>query len=313
MAVDRRNGLLMRLPGPRLAVASAPRSRLGMSRRKSAVLYTLPAWGLIVAVVAVPLAWGFWLSLRNEGLNATAVEQFVGLGNYRRLLEDDAFVQALRTTAVLTGLSLALQLPLGYLLASTLARELRGSRLFRSALLLPMLLTPVAVGLMWRFMFNSDLGVINWFLDSTAGMRPDWLGDRHAAVLAVVVVDSWQNVPFVMLMFLAGLQSLPRSPIEAAAVDGASAWQTFRYVVAPMLAPVVLVVTMIRIVESVKLFDIIYIVTQGGPGTATQNLSTLTYRTGFSFLATSRAAAIGFVLLVLLLPVYFLWTRATRL
>jgi multiple sugar transport system permease protein len=289
------------------------RSRARFARdRLAPIVYVLPAWGLVVAAIAVPLGWGVYLSVRNEGLAIFSHSRFVGLANYDRLIHDTDFWHAAKVTLLITLLDIAIQLPIGLALALALNRELRGTKLFRSALLLPMMLTPVAVGLMWRFMFNSDLGVINWLIGELGAGRIDWLGGHTAALFSIVIVDSWQSIPFVMLMLLAGLQSMPLSPHEASAVDGASPYQTFRYVTAPLLAPVVLIILMIRLIEGVKLFDIIYIVTQGGPGTATQNVSLLAYRTGFSFLATSRSAAIGVVLLIALMPLYFLWLKASR-
>ena len=208
--------------------------------------------------------------------------------------------------------SRCLQIPIGVGLALILDRNLRGSRLFRSALLIPMLLTPVAVALMWRFMLDTDLGVVNWLLHSVGLSRIGWLGEQRAALVSVVLVDSWQAIPFVMLLTLAGLAGLPESPLEAAFVDGASAWQTFWFVTLPMLRPVLYVAVMIRVIDALKLFDVIFILTRGGPGTATQTSGLLAYNTGFNFLQTGRAAAIGVVLTLLTLPVYMLWVRASR-
>lgn len=273
--------------------------------------YIAPAWVLILLVIIVPVVVSVWLSFRNETLSAVD-SKFVGVDNYRTVLGSADLFSAIRVTAVISIATLLLQLPVGFLLAVVLHKELRGTRFFRSALLMPMLLTPVAVGLMWRFMLNADAGVVNGLLGVIDVAPVNWLGDRTMALFCVVLVDSWQNIPFVMLLLLAGLQSLPSGPLEAAEVDGASTVQRYRFVVLPLLAPVALVVVMIRIIESIKLFDIIYILTQGGPGTATQNLSMLDYRYGFSFLNTSQAAALGVMMCVLLVPIYRLWVKATR-
>jgi multiple sugar transport system permease protein len=163
---------------------------------------------------------------------------------------------------------------------------------------------------MWRFMLNTDLGVINWILGEFHLPTVNWLGDRYAALAAVIIVDSWQAIPFMMLLLLAGLAGLSTEPEDAAAVTGASGWQTLRYITLPMLRPVLLVVVMLRMIDGLKLFDSIFIVTGGGPGTATQTLSLLDYRVGFTFLATSRGAAIGMVLALLTLPVYWLWRKS---
>ncbi len=275
-------------------------------------VFTVPAWLVVLGVVVVPMALGVYLSFRNEGLASLAPPAFVGFENYRTEVFGPTFLDAARVTVLIAGLGLLIQFPIGTGLALLLNRELRGMRLIRSSLLVPMLLTPVAVGLMFRFMFNSDLGLVNWFLESIGLPGLQWLGDQRMAIVSVLIVDSWQNIPFIMLFALAGLAGLPVEPTEAARVDGASSWQVLRHVTLPMLTPVVLIVVMIRVIEAVKMFDILYALTQGGPGTATTNLSLLTYRVGFQYLATSRGAALGVALAILMMPAYWFWARATR-
>lgn len=288
------------------------RSRLLRRERLLAAAYTVPTWLLLLALFAVPLGVGVYLSFRNETLGGFSDSTFVGLENYRTEINNATFWNAARVSATMIVLAIVIEMPIGILLAALLHRELKGTRLFRSALLIPMLLTPVAVSLMWRFMFSTELGIINWFLGRLGIDGINWLGDRRWALVAVVIVDAWQAIPFVMLVVLAGLAGLPKGPIEAAEVDGASPLRVFRYVVLPMLRPVLLICMMIRLIDLFKLFDIIFILTSGGPGTATQNLALLNYRTGFTFLATSRGAAIGVVLALMTLPLYWLWVRATR-
>lgn len=292
---------------PARATPAAP-ARVRGPRGLSAA-YLVPSWLLVLGIVLIPLALGLWMSFRNGSL-LSGSSDFVGLQNYTGLLASTRFWDAVKVTLLISVVSLAIQLPVGFLLAVVVHRELRGTRMFRSSLLMPLLLTPVAVGLMWRVILNVDNGVVDGVL-AMLGLPPvDWLGDRTIALVSVVLVDSWQNTPFVMLLLLAGLQSLPAGPLEAALVDGASPVQNYRHVILPLLAPVGLVVVMIRVIESVKLFDIIYILTSGGPGTATQNISLLDYRLGFTFLQTSQAAALGVIITLALIPVYFLWKRA---
>lgn len=294
-------------------MAPGPAGTLARQNRIAATGLTLPSWVLLVLIFAVPVVVAVWLSLRNEKIGGFIPPRFVGLDNYASELGNPAFWEAFQTTLIMMGLGLGIQLPIGLGLALLLHRELRGSRLFRSALLIPMLLTPVAVGLMWRFMFDTDLGVINWMLRSVGHDGVNWLGERWPAIFAIVIVDSWQSIPFVMLMALAGLAGMPVGPLEAARVDGATNWQTFWHVTLPMLRPVLLVTLMIRVIDAFKLFDIIFIMTRrGGPGTATQTLGLLTYNTGFDFLAISRAAALGITLVVISLPIYVLWRMASR-
>lgn len=271
--------------------------------------YLLPSWLLIAAVVAVPLVLSVWVSLHDETMLRSG--RFIGVGNYQQVLTGD-FWPALSITVVFTLAAIVVQVPIGLGLAMVLNRELRGTQLYRSVLLLPMLLTPVAVGLMWRLMLNADTGVINGVAGMLGMPGLNWLGDRTIAVISVVLVDAWQNIPFVMLLTLAGLQSLPEGPLEAASVDGATRWQSLWHITLPMLTPVLGVVVMIRVIESIKLFDIIYILTQGGPGTATQNLSVLNYRIGFSFMNTGQAAALGILICVVLIPVFWLQRKANQ-
>ena len=272
-----------------------------------------PSWFLILAVFALPILGAAWLSLRNETLGGFAAPRFVGLDNFAVALADPRFWEAIRTTIWLTVLCLVVQMPIGVGLAVILDRNLRGTRVFRTILIIPMLLTPVAVGLMWRFMFDTDLGVINWALSALGIGGPNWLGARWPAIWAVVIVDSWQSIPFIMLVVLAGLAGLPKGPQEAAAIDGANAVQVFFHVTLPGLGPVILVTLMIRIIDSLKMFDLIFIVTtRGGPGTATQTLGMLIYNTGFGFFQTSRASALGILMVIMVLPVYWLWRRVAE-
>lgn len=281
-------------------------------RRRRAPLLTVPSWLMLMAVFAGPILIGGYLSTRSDKIGGFVPGRGVGLDNYRRDVFDQSFVTALVTTLIITMIGLATQLPIGVGLALVLNRNLRGTRFFRTALLLPMLLTPVAVGLMWRFMLDTDLGVINWLLETVGLSRISWLGEKWAARVAIALVDSWQSIPFVMLMTLAALSTLPEGPHEAARVDGATTWRVLRFVTLPMLRPVLYVTLMIRLVDSLKIFDIIFILTRGAPGRATETIGLLTYNTGFNFLETGRAAALGVAVAVLTLPVYVLWLRAQR-
>jgi multiple sugar transport system permease protein len=286
--------------------------RSGRRLRRRVALLTLPSWTMLAALFAVPIGVGVYLSTRSDKIGAFVPGRGVGLDNYRRDVFDSAFVGALVTTLIITFIGLAIQLPVGIGLAMLLHCNLRGTRLFRTALLLPMLLTPVAVGLMWRFMLDADLGVINWLLDTMGLSRIGWLGEKWAARVAIALVDSWQSIPFVMLMTLAALAALPEAPLEAARVDGATSWRAFRHVTLPMLRPVLFVTLMIRVVDSLKLFDIIFILTRGAPGRATETVGLLTYNTGFNFLETGRAAALGVATAIVTLPIYVMWLRAQR-
>ena len=289
------------------------KSSIERSMARLAEGLVVPAWVMILAVFALPILGAAWLSLRNETLGGFVAPKFIGLGNYGAAFADPRFWESIRTTIWLTVLGIVVQMPIGIGLAVMLERNLRGTQMFRTILIIPMLLTPVAVGLMWRFMFDTDLGVINWALSTLGLAGPNWLGARWPAIFAVVIVDSWQSIPFIMLIVLAGLAGLPKGPQEAAAIDGANAAQVFFLVTLPALGPVILVTLMIRIIDSLKMFDLIFIVTtRGGPGTATQTLGMLIYNTGFGFFQTSRGSALGILMVFMVLPVYWLWRHAAE-
>ncbi|RWE05940.1 MAG: sugar ABC transporter permease [Mesorhizobium sp.] len=280
---------------------------------RMAELLVAPSWLLILAVFAVPILVAFYLSFRNETLGAFIPGQFVGLQNYSTALTDARFWEAIATTCLLTAMGLVVQVPIGIGLALLIEKNLLGTQIFRTALMVPMLLTPVAVGLIWRFMFDADLGIVNWALGIIGIHGPNWLGGRWPALMAVTIVDSWQSIPFIMLTVLAALVGLSKGPAEAAAIDGANTFQIFFYVTLPSLQKIILLLVMIRIIDSLKMFDLIFIVTsKGGPGTATQTLGMLVYNTGFGFFQTSRAAALGVLMVILVSPIYWLWRRAAR-
>lgn len=286
---------------------------IARARARRGFFLSLPAWAMLVPMFFVPLVVGTYLSFFNKTLGFPMQPAFVGLENYRTEVINPVFYEALFKTLVILALGLILQFPLGIVIALALHRRFRGRGVFRTLVLLPMLLTPVAVGLMWRFMYNPELGIINWWLTQLGLPSVDWLGSPWPAVFAVTLVDSWQALSLVVLMVLAGLSSIDEGPLEAATVDGASPWQSFRFVTLPALMPILLVTVMIRVIDGFKIFDVIFILTRGGPGIATQTVSLLDYNVAFTFLATSRASAIGVVLVLLTLPIYFLWRKVTTL
>lgn len=290
-------------------------SRPNLLRRKNlrpVAQLTIPTWIFLALVVLIPFFYGVYISFLNINLASFLPPSFVGFDNYQTVLAASETWSTLRITLIITFIGLLTQIPIGILLALVLHENLRGTKIFRSILITPMLLTPVAVGLTYRFMFDTDLGVINWALGSVGIEKVNWLGSQTSALFAIIIVDSWQSIPFVMLLVLAALTAISPSLYEAARVDGASASQIFRRITLPLITPTLLVITMIKIMDFLKLFDTLFILTRGGPGNATTTLGLWTYKTGFVFLEFSRAAALGVIITIITLPVYFLWRRASR-
>lgn len=298
----------------RLRRDARPPSGVSRSHRTAATgfLLALPAWITILAIAIVPILTTVALSLTSENLARPGATRFVGLDNYINRVLTPEFVHNVWITAVIAVGGLLVQLPLGIGLALIIDRGIRGVRFVRSALLLPMMLTPVAVALMAALLLNPDMGIINQALGALSLPTPNWLGTAPTALLSIILVTTWQNTGFVMLMFVAGLASLPREPQEAARIDGAGRWQVFRFVTLPMLAPVVLVIVLVRLIDAAKMFDLIVVLTGGGPGRATENLNLVVYKVAFQSFAIGQGAALAVALMIVLAPLYLVWRRVTR-
>lgn len=291
---------------------SGPHSFSKRKNLRPVAQFTIPTWLILAATILIPFVYGIYISFQNINLASFIPPTFVGLDNYQSALAAPETWSTLRITLVVTFFGLIIQIPLGILLALALHQNLRGTRVFRSILITPMLLTPVAVGLTYRFMFDTDLGVINWSLSLLGIDKVNWLGSQTSALFAVIIVDSWQSVPFVMLLVLAALTAISPSLYEAARVDGANPRQIFRRLTLPLITPTLLVITMIKIMDFLKLFDTLFILTRGGPGNSTTTLGLWAYKTGFVFLELSRAAALGVLIALITMPVYLLWRKASR-
>ena len=274
--------------------------------------FTFAAWALLSFTVLIPIVYGIYISFLDIKLSSFLPPQFVGFDNYVSALKAPETWATLRITLTMMALGMLVQIPLGIGLALILHRNLKGTKIFSSILITPMLLTPVAVGLTFRFMFDTDLGIINWLIGLFGFETINWLGQQSTGILAVVIVDSWQSVPFVMLLIVAALGSISPSLYEAASIDGANARQTFWKVTFPLITPTLLVVVMIKIMDFLKLFDTLFMLTRGGPGNETTTLGLWTYKTGFIFLEFSRAAALGVLIMIITAPVLLLWRRSTR-
>ena len=274
--------------------------------------FTFGAWALLAVTVLIPIFYGIYISFLDIKLSSFLPPQFVGFDNYVAAFKAPETWATLRITLAMMILGMLVQIPLGMALALVLHRNLKGSKIFSSILITPMLLTPVAVGLTFRFMFDTDLGIINWVLESVGFEKINWLGQQTTGILAVILVDSWQSVPFVMLLLVAALCSISPQLYEAASIDGATARQTFWKITLPLITPTLLVVVMIKIMDFLKLFDTLFMLTRGGPGNETTTLGLWTYKTGFIFLEFSRAAALGVLIMIITAPVYLLWRRSTK-
>jgi multiple sugar transport system permease protein len=264
------------------------------SRRGPLLPYLLlaPAVAVLLALSIYPLIYSISVSLQTAA--------GWGLGNFTRLLSDNFFLTAMAHTFVYAIAALTCEFLLGLGLALLLNSQIRGRGLFRASLLVPMMLPPVVAGVVWRLLLNPNFGAVNGTLKQI-GIDTEsltWTASPRLAMLSVIAVDVWQWTPFVFLVLLAGLQAIPQEPYEAALIDGSSRWQTFRHVTLPLLKPAILIVLLLRTMDLLRVFDQIFILTEGGPGFATETISLYIYRTAFRFFDFGYAAAMSFVLLI---------------
>jgi multiple sugar transport system permease protein len=235
-----------------------------------------------------------------------------GLDNYRNVLHDSTFWTAIGTTAKYVFFAVAIETLLGLGLALMVSREIRFSRFFRVGLILPMTIAPVVVGVVWRLMYASDIGVVNPVFSSLGLGTPDVLAHEGSAFIGVVAVDVWEWTPLLFLIILAGLQSLPQEPLEAARVDGAGPVRLFFEHTLPLLMPVLLVAVVLRLIDAIGTFDQIYVLTKGGPGVSTQLISIYAYNTAFLFTQYGQAAAMLVFVLAFLIILMIFAVRLTR-
>jgi len=271
--------------------------------------FILPAVVVITCVIVFPWMFTLWMSLFDWKIGSKAT--FAGLGNYAALLTNRRFLESIAHTLIFTTLAVVAPLVLGTAAALVFHQKFAWRGFWRGAFVLPMMATPVAIALVWVMMFHPQQGVLNYLL-SLVGMGPsEWVYSPKWAILCLVMVDVWQWTPLVMLVVLGGLASLPTDPFEAAYMEGASRWQTFRYVTRPLLMPFILVAAVVRLIDALKTFDTIYVITQGGPGTATETINIYLYLQAFSFyqIGKSSAVVVVFFVLVVALSMLLFWLR----
>ena len=271
--------------------------------RRTDYWFILPALLLIGLIVFFPLAYNLYMSTNRWLVTTMPRPRFVGLQNYGNLLLDRRFWNSLRVTGLFTLGALSAQVVLGTLMALFFQREFRGRMLVKTIFLFPISATPVAVSLIWAMMYNYDLGVINHVLRSLGITPLTWLADPRVVLPALIITDTWQWTPLIMLIVLAGLESLPDDPVESAVIDGANRFQTLVYITLPMVKPHIISAAMIRSIDTIKTFDLIYVMTQGGPGTASENLNMYTFSVGFSYYRMGAASALAVSLFMLVLVV----------
>ena len=283
-------------------------ARAGAARRRNYARqywpFIVPAGVVVIAVILFP--WAFTLFMSVHDFHVGGERTFAGVANYARMLTDERFGWAVLRTLYFTALSVLLPLVLGIAAAVVFHRNFPGRGLARTLFIMPMMATPVAIALVWTMMFHPQLGVLNYILTSLGLPPSSWVYDPSTVIPTLVMVETWQWTPLVMLIVLGGLASLPNDPYEAAVLDGANMWQVFWHVTLPLVWPFVMVAAVIRGIDAVKAFDTIFVISNGGPGTASETLNILLYLQAFSFYDIGYASAVVVVFFVLILLITLL-------
>lgn len=268
----------------------------------------MPLLALFAVAVGFPLCYAAYLSVTDYKLTDRGQPDFVGATNFTAALSNSAFWEAFATTALYVLIAVSAELVLGFALALALHQQRWAKDLSRAIVLAPMFITPIAVGLIFRFLLNDQIGAVPALLHAV-GADYDFFG-AGKALLTLAFIDVWQWTPFMVLLILAGLESMPKQPMEAAKVDGAGPVYRLRRVLIPMLAPVLTVAVLLRGLDALRVFEYVYATTRGGPGTDTQTLQYYMYLEGIQFFRLAQASAMAFIVLVLVLAVIVVAFRA---
>jgi multiple sugar transport system permease protein/raffinose/stachyose/melibiose transport system permease protein len=296
-------------PSPR-AVPADPRRRR-RTRWTPAWLFMAPSLLILGVFVIYPILVSFWYSLHDWTIGA-AVQPFVGLGNYIALAKDPQFWNALVNTLELTVVSVAVLIVLGLALAIGLLRDSVVTKVVRSAFFFPTIVSLTSIGLVWRFLLDPQLGLVAGISETLGLPAVDWLQSTSLALPAVIFVDIWKNLGFVMIILLGGLKGVPAERFEAGRLDGAGDWQLVRFITLPSIRPTLLFATLILTIQSLQLFDLVYVMTGGGPLFATDTLVTEVFREGFVDYRTGYASAVSWVLFALIMLISLLQLRIFR-
>jgi len=282
--------------------------------RLLAVALLLPTLLIVLGVMVGPLLYAGWLSLHQVGFNPLAEQPFVGLDNYIEVLTSSSLREAAGRTLYFAAASLLLQIPLGLCIALLLNQDFRGRNLVRALVLLPWAIPTIVNGALWQWIYNASYGALNGLLYQFGLIDAPiiWLGTAWGAMQMVILADTWKVLPYYAIIFLAGLQTIPGELYDAAAVDGANAWDRLRHVILPYLKPFLLIILVVRTMETFRVFDIIYMLTSGGPGGGTTVIGYYIYQITFLKFEFGYGAALAFIIGLAVLGMAILYMRILR-
>lgn len=290
--------------------------RIGLANRLTPYLFLAPAALVLIGALFYPICYMIYASFLDWNPSQRIGQaDFIGLRNYLRLWGDANFRESLWVTVKFAAIVVSVEMVLGVGLAMLLDRKIRGISVLRTLFILPMMIAPIVVGLMWRYMYHPSIGIFNRTLVALGFDPVPWLSDGNWAFASIIIADVWQWTPFIFILSLAALQSLPQSALEAARIDGASGWQTILHIKLPLMLPVLIVTLLLRLIDAFKVLEVVLVMTNGGPGLSTEILSLRISRTASEFRELGQAAAMSNVLLILLLVLtlgMFIYTKASE-
>ena len=274
------------------------------------IILLVPLLVTLCTVLLYPIGYSFLLSLHKWSFARPFLgKTFVGISQYLKALTSEPFLVSIVNTLVFAASAVSIQLVLGIVIALLLHGNFKGRKIFQTILFIPVVLTPVGVGILWKILLSTDIGLFPYILSTIGFPGISLLSNPLLAKLCIIMIDIWTETPFVFIMVLASLESLPSEPFEAAYIDGASRRQIFRYITLPLIKPVIMVVVLIRVMDVLRIFDTIYILTGGGPGSATESVSTHTMRAMFEWFRTGYSSALSFIILLIIVIVSLILTK----
>lgn len=263
-------------------------------------LLIMPSTIVMLAVMIFPLIYSLWTSLYYYIISKPNYRPFIWFENYKNIILDGRVLESIGVTLKISVIALVIELLLGFLLAYCLTKINRMQNFFLSILIIPMMLSSVAIGLMWRLLLNSDLGIVNYLLE-TVGLEPQpWLALPETAFGTLIFVEAWRSTPFVVLMFYSGLLSLPVEPYESATIEGANNWQKIIHLTLPLLRPIIIVIITLRLINLIKMYDLVFIMTHGGPGSSTETIAHYIYKLAFTNLDLGKASAASWFIVIII-------------
>jgi multiple sugar transport system permease protein len=266
-------------------------------------VFTMPAVIFVALMMVAPVGYTFWLSFHEWSMSNITPPLWVAFQNYLELFQDELFIKSLKLMFYFTIVAVTAETVLGVGLAVLMNQNIVGKGLVKTLFLLPMVATPVAVGLIWVLIYEPNIGIANVFLEKLGLPGQEWLTSQSLVMPSLIFIDIWEWTPMIALIVLAGLVSLPKDPYEAAMIDGANTWQSFTKITLPLLKPTLYSAVLLRMIDALKTFDIIYATTQGGPGTSSQTINIYGYVLGFQYFKIGQASALLMVFFIIVLSI----------